>query len=117
MTIAMYVGEQYAGQTVSWYYRDPATGELVLIGDYTVNAIGWITATGQQISHGNTAILTPAKASVAKASYEMTKTSVLPKTADSTTIPIICLIIVIASCMLVLSRKERNKHIQPKVHR
>ena len=102
MMIAMYVGEDYAGQTVSWYYRDPQTGELVLIGDYVVNAIGWITATGQQISHAETAILTPAKLPVVQAA------DALPATADSSVMALVCLVIlVLSSCMLVTSRRRR----------
>lgn len=104
MTIAMYVGPSYAGQTVSWYYRDPATGELVLIGDYTVNAIGWITATGQKVSHGNTAILKPA--SLVQTGYTE---SAIPKTGDTSTAPIACLALLgLAMCIFAASRKGRT---------
>lgn len=104
MTIAMYIGPDYAGQTVSWYYRDPATGELVLIGDYTVNAIGWITATTQQVSHGNTAILTPAKTITAS----LAKASVSPKTGDTPIAALACLVLLsLGGCVFAASRKGR----------
>ncbi len=120
MSILMFVGDSYAGQTVSWYYLDPATGQLVWIADGEVDPFGWVEFTGQKVLPAHeTALLKPASTQPANAAQPAnaqpvkaaTQSSALPPTGDSAWLIVALVLCLAAGALIAIRSASKGREV------